>query len=166
MTMPQGRTPDFSLASKQLAQRLFAIAAAGATGDAELVTAAERACLDAAEALTRWFGPYGSLALLTRAFGAAQSEHPALSEVSVVTSADSKTPSLSGLAASARTHGAGATSEGVIVIITALADLLGRLIGDDLAASLLEQSVIARGSTSSNGADPKSSAAHSSVKDQ
>ena len=164
--MPQGRPTGYSDESTKLARRLFARAAGSTTHDAALVIAAERICLESAEGLSRWFGPYGSLALVTRALDAVKPKHPALSEVTVAASATSLSPSFTGLAAGARAHGARATSEGVIAMIAALADLIGRLVGDDIAATLLEQSVTARVTASSNGTGPAGSAAHSSVKDQ
>ena len=45
------------------------------------------------------------------------------------------------LAESARIHGADAAADGVAAILTALIELLGRLIGPDIAMRLVEQSV-------------------------
>jgi hypothetical protein len=45
------------------------------------------------------------------------------------------------LAESARIHGANAAADGVAAILTALIELLGRLIGQDIAMRLVEQSV-------------------------
>jgi hypothetical protein len=87
--------------------------------------------------LSRWFGPFGSTALVGRALARAQVEHPSLASVTVAGTAP---PSLSGFSDSVRTHGAKAGTDGILAILAALADLIGRLIGDDLALTLLEQS--------------------------
>jgi hypothetical protein len=52
--------------------------------------------------------------------------------------------SLDGLSDSAARHGAAAATEGAAAVLAALIELLGRLIGEDMALSLLEQSEHAR----------------------
>ncbi len=136
---PQASLSPLSDVAREIANRLFARELAGTSDDAARVAAAERICLRVSEGLSRWFGTFGSRALIARALVRAQASHPALA---AVTSADEPAPCLSGLAESARAHGAQAATDGVITLLAALADLIGRLIGDDLAASLLDQSAI------------------------
>lgn len=131
---PLSRLSDGAL---DVARRLFARELRGGADDAAVVEAAERVCARVADGLSRWFGPYGSLALITRALVRARAHHPALAGVAATAA---HPPCLTGLAESARAHGAKATAEGVVAVLAALAELIGRLIGDDLAASLFEQS--------------------------
>lgn len=92
--------------------------------------------------LGRWFGPIGARALLARALAAAQAHHPALASVSVVPAARGTPPSswVTGLAESARAHGTGPAADAVVAVIACLADLMGRLIGEQLAMTVLERS--------------------------
>ena len=111
-----------------------------------MLASIDRVCGRVADSLTRWFGPYGALALLTRALARAQSAQPSLAAITVSSSAS---PSLNGFAESAKAHGVQATAEGVIALLAVLTDLIGRLIGTDLALNLLEQSA-PRSSTPGN----------------
>lgn len=130
--------PPSSNAARDVARRLFANEARGESTDDALVAAAERVCVLVSEGISRWFGPYGSLALVTRALTRAQADHPSLASVTIATESSWR---VTGLAESAKTHGANATVEGVVAMLAALTELIGRLIGDDLATNLLEQSV-------------------------
>lgn len=103
---------------------------------AALVAAAERVGARVADGLARWFGPYGSRALVTRALARAQAHHPALAGVRVTEGA---APRLTGLAEGAGAHGGRAVADGVLALLGSLSEALGLLIGDDLAASLLAQ---------------------------
>jgi hypothetical protein len=161
---PLSREPADDGASSQLARRLFLRELGTATGENALLGAAERLCARVPDGLARWFGPYGALALVTRALSSVQTEYPALAEVAVSTSALNKSSMLVGLRESARVHGAAATAEGIIAVVEALADLIGRLIGDDLSVSLLERSVPGAVPQSANGTEPTSSDATPTVK--
>ncbi|MGZ8377237.1 MAG: hypothetical protein ACXW0Z_08335 [Gemmatirosa sp.] len=95
--------------------------------------AAERALHRLAGELTGWFGPFGTHALITRALAHARAEHPSLGGVTL------GTPSalnVEGLAHSARGHGA-AGAAGAVELLAWIIELLGRLIGDELAAVLV-----------------------------
>jgi hypothetical protein len=91
-----------------------------------------------ATTLSRWFGPYGYHALLTRALADALRSHPALGAVRVKSPTD---PAIVGLADASAAHGIDATMEGVTTLLATMVDLLGRLIGEDLAMNLMEQAV-------------------------
>lgn len=99
---------------------------------------AESVGVQLASTLSRWFGPYGYHALLTRALADALLTHPELADVRVENTSD---PVLKGLAEVAAAHGVEATMEAVITLVAGIADLLGRLIGEDLAMNLMEQAV-------------------------
>jgi hypothetical protein len=137
------------------ARRLFARSSAANVSDAELLSSAERIGECVPDALARWFGPYGSLALMTRALAIAAAAHRSLGAVTVESS---QSPRLVGMAASARTYGAHEIAEGVIALLAALIELLCRLIGDDLALKLLEPCAAptdrAISNASSNGQGP------------
>jgi hypothetical protein len=94
------------------------------------------------EGLSRWFGPYGALALVTRALTSARAKHAALAPVSVTTDAPARAAVLAGIGESARLHGSAAVIEGFVAWAAALSDLLGRLIGEDLASRLLRQCAV------------------------
>ena len=69
------------------------------------------------------------------------------------------TPYIYGVAESILAHGDAATAEALEWIIARLIELLGRLIGDDMAATLIERGLLSsdRGSTtsdSSRGEEP------------
>jgi len=122
--------------SRVAARRLVARELPAEDDDAALLAAVDRVCGRVVDSLTRWFGPY-ALALLTRALARAQSVQPSLAEISVNSTAS---PSLSGFGTSATVHGVQATADGAIALLAVLTDLIGRLIGSDLAETLLEQS--------------------------
>jgi hypothetical protein len=143
VTPSLARSDARSDASVDFARRLVARATGDRTGEVAR-TAPEEVYVAVADGLARWFGPYGSLALISRALLSVQRQHPALAGVAVTTSVLAPTPALSGIAECRRSHPAEDVSEGVIAILASLTELIGRLIGEDLAVTLLEQSV-ARG---------------------
>ena len=132
--------PPTSPAANAAARRLLSAASAPpASGDArDPVAAADRVSADLADALARWFGPYGYHALLTRALAEARAEHPVLESVRIRTPL---LPGLDGLADAAQTHGAAAVADGVVGLLAAVIDLLGRMIGEDMALPLVERSM-------------------------
>lgn len=54
-----------------------------------------------------------------------------------------QSPWIAGLADGAESHGATAVAEGFVAMLAALVDAMSRLIGEDLTARLLEQSIAA-----------------------
>ncbi len=87
--------------------------------------------------LARWFGPYGALALVTRAITRVRPEHPILANV--VVSATS-TPNVTGWPNVATAEDTVATTDAAVAVVSSLHDTLTRLIGDDLAETLLAPS--------------------------
>jgi hypothetical protein len=105
--------------------------------------AADRVCRRVSDELARWLGRDGCHALFARALVSAQAAggHPILDTVrTTATSAYC----LEGVTEGATRHGAAAANEGAAAVLTALIELLGRLIGEDMALSLLEQSALTR----------------------
>ena len=105
---------------------------------ADPVAAGERVSRSLAESLSRWFGPYGYHAILTRALAEARDAHPALTAVRVRSSSD---PTLDGLADAAMMHGTNTIPEAITAVLSAVIELLGRVIGEDMAVHLVEQAV-------------------------
>jgi hypothetical protein len=110
----------------------------GSDDTARTVADAEQAARHLVDALTRWFGPYGYHALLTRALVEARGAHPVLGAVIVRSPLE---PLLDGLADGARGHGNAAMTTAVTTVLATVIDLLGRLIGEDMALHLVEQSL-------------------------
>ncbi len=124
------------LIARDTAHRLVAREQAAPDGPADVVAAAERALRERGDGRGGWFGPLGAHALVTRALAQARAEHPALARVSLAgTSAH-----LDGLDESRRAHGEDAAAAAAVDLLATLIDLLGRLIGDALATTLVEQS--------------------------
>jgi hypothetical protein len=108
--------------------------------------AADRVCRRVSDELALWIGSDGCRALFGRALATAQAAgaHPALDMVRI--SAGSSY-CLDGLTDSAARYGVPAATEGAAAVLAALIELLGLLIGDDMALNLLEQSAGARSPT-------------------
>ena len=133
----------------QLARRLVAQELVGASGnEAAMVSRlVERVYLG----LSRWFGPYGALALMTRAIARARSDHPLLA--GVVASATT-TPTVTGWPNGSTTESAAALADAAVALISTLHASLARLIGDDLAETLIAQSDTAQSDTAQSDAAP------------
>ena len=101
-----------------------------------VAAAAETVCAQVIEGLSRWFGPYGSHALVARALASVQPRHPPLSGVTLT-----EGHRLQGLQSTGPRYDDEAVIEAVVAMMGAVGELLGRMIGDDLAASVLEQSI-------------------------
>jgi hypothetical protein len=156
---PHSPSPP-SHAALDLARRLFEREMDGESGEAAAPAAAERLCTRTFAGLSRWFGPYGSNALIARALARAQARHPALDGVTLESQPSSFC--LAGLAEGAGRHGAALVGEGVVALLATLGDMMARLIGEDLAFSLLEQSATApteSDTSTSAGSDAPASAA-------
>ncbi|MEO7520910.1 MAG: hypothetical protein ABIW79_03740 [Gemmatimonas sp.] len=122
----------------ELARRLFEYEVASAH-PGEGTAAAERLIERVYAGLSRTFGAFGAQALLGRAISRASADHPVLAHVTVQ---GEPTSPVRGITEAAEAHGTEATSDGVIALLTALIQGLGRLIGDDLAVILLEQTIV------------------------
>ncbi len=125
-----------ALASQLLTREVSTPLGADTTG------AADRVCCRVSEELARWMGNDGCRALFARALATAQTAggHPVLEMVRI--SAGS-VYCLDGLTDGALRHGAAAANDGAAAVLSALIELLGRLIGDDMALGLLAHSALA-----------------------
>jgi hypothetical protein len=89
--------------------------------------------------MARWLGATGADALLTRALAHEQGDYPFLSEIRIGHRSD---PVLDGVTGIIQVHGASAAAAGLEAVLETLVSLLGRLIGDDMAAQLVETSTM------------------------
>jgi len=122
-----------SAAATDVARRLWARAAGDTSVPEEIAAAAERMCTQLRAELGRWIGAEGYRALLDRALGLARAEHPALGDFSCLGGDEP------GTIAAVRAHGAGGVTAGVVELVAALMELLGRIIGEEMAVRLVEQ---------------------------
>lgn len=121
-----------SAAAIEAARRLWA-RDGKVTAPEEIAAEVDRVCAQLDAGLARWVGSEGYRVLLDRALGLARAEHPALSNVScrggdelVVTAA-------------VRAHGAAEVAAGMVTLLATLIDLLGRIIGEEMAVQVLER---------------------------
>ena len=128
---------DAAVAAVAFARLLLDRERAGDESDTGLARALEQSCSLIAAGMSRWFGVYGTRALFTRALATAQKQHPSLASVGV-----SDRDSFEGFSASVEAHGSAAVAAGIVSTIAGIVELLGRMIGEDLAMSLLQQSTM------------------------
>ena len=123
-----------STAATKAAQRLWAHEA-GKSEESEAVTsAAERVCARLRVELSRWIGADGYRALLRRALALTRPEFPALTGLSCEGRDGPE------LASAVRTHGAADVKGSVVAVVATLIDLLSRIVGEEMATRLVEQS--------------------------
>ena len=95
----------------------------------------------------------GCHALFTRALAQARVEHPALSSIALRVRSD---PYVYGVAESIAAHGDEQVAAALEAMLIYVVDLLGRIIGDDMAAKLIEQSIVStRGASNSDRKEPR-----------
>ena len=123
--------------SKELARQLVATGTL-AQSTLDPARASVRICEQLYRGLSRWIGAEGSHALFARALTRAQANHAALRSVRLQKTVDS---CLEGIEESAQVHGATQTVAGLESFLENLIELLGRLIGDDVAAKLIDHSL-------------------------
>ena len=85
-------------------------------------------------------GPDGCHALFTRALSEARTDNPSLAGIQLRARAD---PYMDGVAETIMARGDPATAEGLESILIRLVEILGRLVGDDMAVKLIERSLAA-----------------------
>ena len=123
--------------ARALAGEMFGSELDGARTAAGAAAAAERVFQRLSENLVRWVGAEGSQALFARARALAQTRSEALR---VIPPPARSALFLDALAANSEPHDAAPVIEGAMTILTALIELLARLVGEDLALKLLTES--------------------------
>jgi hypothetical protein len=122
-----------SAAATEVARRLWQRAAGDTSTLEEVAATAERTCTQLQAGLARWVGTEGYRALLHRALLLARAEHPALGSLSCH---GGDRPVTTG---AARAHSAAEVATGMVALVAALVELLGRIIGEEMAVRLVEQ---------------------------
>src|SRR5688500_7753465 len=97
---------------------------------------ADRLWSGLSERLGRWIGVAGYQALLNRALGITRSERACLADLAC----GGGEAALA--ATTARIHGAGEVAESMVQVATVLIELLGRIVGEDMAIHLVNQMAV------------------------
>jgi hypothetical protein len=126
--------------SREIARRLIKRRRSEHSGGDTPARAAAAACNHLYRELSRWVGPDGCDALFARALAQARAEYPGLGQIQLHARSD---PYMDGVAETIMAHGDPATAEGLESMLVRLVELLGRLIGDDMAAKLIDRSLAA-----------------------
>ena len=125
--------PHNSASATEAARRLW-VRYAGDEATAEGIAAAsERLFPELETRLARWVGAEGSHVLWGRALRLAQARHPALGNLS------DREWGMRAVVSAVQAHGARQVTAGIISVIATLIDLLGRIIGEEMAVRLVEQ---------------------------
>jgi hypothetical protein len=122
-----------SAAATEVARRLWQRAVGNASTPEDVAVAATRMCTGLRVGLSRWVGAMGYRALIDRALLLARAEHPALSSVSCHGGDEPVTT------AAVWAHSADEVATGMVALVAALVELLGRIIGEEMAVRLVEQ---------------------------
>ncbi len=127
-----------STAARELTHRLIARERAPANDPDAAAAAARHACDGVSVEFSRWVGARGYDAVMARALVEARGAHPPLEQIHYQLR---PAPGLTGVADSIARHGAGATADGLAVLLETIFGVLTRLIGNDLVATLVEKSI-------------------------
>lgn len=100
--------------------------------------AAVDACNQLYQDLSRWVGRDGCHGLFARALAEARTDHQLLEEIQLHPRSE---PYVEGVTETIDSYGAAQTAEAIESMLTRLIELLGRLIGDDIAMKLIEESL-------------------------
>jgi hypothetical protein len=124
--------------SLQIARRLLASEAppAKVTDPAMIAAALQRTCLRVVANLRDALGEDGCNALLARALARMEPDHPALTTIRRL---DGDSIHLDGVVAAVEAHGVAAVTTAIEALFATLVDVLGRLIGEDMAIRLIDQ---------------------------
>jgi len=122
-----------SAAATEVARGLWQRAVGDSTTPEDVAAAATRMCTELRAGLSRWVGAMGYRALIDRALLLARAEHPALGSLSCHGGDEPVTT------AGVRAHSAAEVATGMVALVAALVELLGRIIGEEMAVRLVEQ---------------------------
>lgn len=117
--------------SIDVARRLWERSVGSQGRDLDIDAATDRVLTDLERALRRWVGAEGYAALLNRAVAITLPHHPALAHIEDL-SVSTVTPG--GLTATAEQ-----VSAAVIALLATVLDLLGRIVGNEMAMRLVDQ---------------------------
>jgi hypothetical protein len=123
-----------SAAATEVARRLWQRAVGDSKTPEDVAVAATHMCAGLRVGLSRWVGAMGYRALIDRALLLARAEHPALGSLSC------HGEDGAGDTAAVRAHSAAEVATGMVALVAALVELLGRIVGEEMAVRLVEQS--------------------------
>lgn len=125
--------------ARQIAHRLIKRHGSDRAGSDTAARAAASASNHLYRELSRWVGSDGCRALFTRALAEARAEHPALEQIQLRPRSELHKEGAETIIA----DGDAASAEALESMLVRLVELLGRLIGDDMAMKLIERSIAA-----------------------
>lgn len=120
----------------EVVRRLTARKTSGET-PSDALLGAQAACQSLHHELALWLGVDGSRALFASAMGRVRAAHPALGDIRHEALLSPNHPAI---VKGVQNHGAAATATALQATLVVLIELLGRLIGDDMAARIVERS--------------------------
>jgi hypothetical protein len=135
---PSGNSP----AAQEIVRRLISSRAPNTMRGDTAARAAAAACNNLYRELSRWVGPDGCHALFARALAETRPQYPALEKIQLRPRSE---PYIEGIADSIMARGDPETAEALESMLIRLVELLGRLIGDDMAMKLIERSLVSEG---------------------
>lgn len=103
-----------------------------ASSSEDVAAAADRLCLQLEQGLSRWIGVEGFRTLQDRAVHEVIDRHPALARLSFASRDEAAN------LAAVKAHGADELAAGMVAFVAAVIELLGRIIGTDMALRLIE----------------------------
>lgn len=121
--------------ARQITHRLINNRRSGPAGSRTPARAAVDACNQLHQDLSRWIGLDGCHALFTRALAQARTDYPLLEEIRLRPRSE---PYVEGATETIDAYGSAQTAEAIESMLASLIELLGRLIGDDMAMKLIE----------------------------
>jgi hypothetical protein len=130
--------PADPLTARDLAKRLVDRETNAANASTTRASAAAEAGEELYKALSRWIGSDGCHALFTRARAQEQPANPPLDSLQL---SPRRNPYISGVDESIGEYGDDATADAIESMLVGIIELLGRLIGVDMATSLIERSL-------------------------
>ena len=126
--------------ARQIARRLINSRHPDGTAGDSRARATAGACDDLYRDLSRWVGRDGCHALFARALAEAQLEYATLDQIKLRPRSE---PYVEGVGETTVSHGDAATADALESMLVHLVELLGRLIGNDMATNLIERSLTA-----------------------
>lgn len=127
--------PPESTTSRELVRRLIERQPVRPDASDSAPAAVQGACEDVYLVFARWVGREGGRALFTRALASAAREHSVLKGINV----HGDGGRLDGVDAATQSAGAGATAAGLEAMLIEVIELMGRFIGEDMVANLVER---------------------------
>lgn len=118
--------------ARRAARRHWAWVASGASTPTDVAVAVDRTVVQLRAGLSRWIGLPGYLTLMDRALRATITDHPALRNLSF-DGGDEKATMLA-----VSQYGAAEVEAATVELVATVIELLGRLIGDEMALRLVE----------------------------